>query len=114
MPRKKLERQSYPTDITREDFEKIRKEIESLRMSTRPRIHDMYDIVCAMLYVLSNKTGWRELPSDFPAWRSVHEYFIQWRRESYTHGTFLRYILTKIGKDAELQYALDMKRGKQY
>lgn len=71
-------RKSYPSDISREQFEHIRPLLESAREKTKPRKLDLYDIFCAILYL--NKTGcqWRALPSDFPKWRSVYSYWEIW------------------------------------
>lgn len=41
---------NYPSDITREEFEIIRKELESAKKRARPRKMDLYDIFCGILY----------------------------------------------------------------
>ena len=41
---------NYPSDITREQFEIIRPDLEAAKRKTRPS--DLYDIFCAVLYVL--------------------------------------------------------------
>ena len=43
---------SYPSDITLEQFEKIRLELENLKKVTYPRTYDWYDIFCVILYLL--------------------------------------------------------------
>ena len=43
---------NYPSDITREQFEIIRPDLEAAKRKTRPRKYDLYDIFCAVLYVL--------------------------------------------------------------
>ena len=43
---------NYPSDITREQFEIIRPDLENAKKKTRPRKYDLYDIFCAVLYVL--------------------------------------------------------------
>ena len=45
-------RASYPSDISREQFEHIRPLLESARKSARPRRVDLYEVFCAMLYLL--------------------------------------------------------------
>ena len=42
-------RKTYPNDITREQFEIIRKDLEGARKTTHPRKYDLYDIFCAIL-----------------------------------------------------------------
>jgi hypothetical protein len=43
------ERATYPSDISREQFDAIRPKLESFRHSTKPRILDLYDIFCGIL-----------------------------------------------------------------
>ena len=71
-------RAKYPSDISPEQFEPIRALLESARKSTRPRSVDLYEVFCAVLYLLRTGCQWRALPSDFPKWRTVHAYFAQW------------------------------------
>ena len=69
----------YPSDITREQFETIRPELENFKKSTKPRDVDLYDVFCAILYLLKSSCQWRMLPSDFPKWGTVYSYFQQWK-----------------------------------
>ena len=71
-------RQTYPSDITREQFEPVLPILESARKTTKPRTIDLYDVFCAVLYLLKSGCQWRMIPSDFPKWRTVHSYFQQW------------------------------------
>ena len=41
---------SYPSDITREQFEIIRPILESAKKKTKPRVLDLYDVFCGVLY----------------------------------------------------------------
>lgn len=72
--------------ITREQFEVVRVKLESSRKATRPRIHDLYDVVCAILYKERHAIPWRKLPDVFPKWRTVHEYHLQWGNERVEGG----------------------------
>ena len=69
-------RKRYPSDITREQFKKIGPILLSARKKTRPREQDLYDIFCAVLYLLKSGGQWRMIPSDFPDWRNVYAYFV--------------------------------------
>ena len=71
-------RNKYPSNISREQFEKVRPKLESLRKRTRPRVVDLYEVFCGILYILKSGCSWRMLPVDFPKWRTVHEYFRIW------------------------------------
>lgn len=72
------ERAVYPSDITREQFEVIRPKLEGFRRKTKPRVLDLYDIFCGMLYVLKSACQWRMLPKDYPPHHTVYTYFRQW------------------------------------
>ena len=71
-------RKHYPSDISREQFELIRPLLEGSKKKTAPRKWDLYDIFCAILYLLKNAATWRALPSDFPAPSTVRYYFDYW------------------------------------
>ena len=71
-------RKTYPSDITREQFEKILPLLESVRKKTRPRKLDLYDVFCGALYVLKSGCQWNMLPSEFGSYKTVHKYFMQW------------------------------------
>ena len=71
-------RQNYPSDISREQFQAILPILASARKKTRPRTIDLYDVFCAVLYLLKSGCQWRMIPNDFPKWRTVHAYFQQW------------------------------------
>jgi len=43
---------SYPSNISPEQFDKIKPILESARKKTRPRSIDLYDVFCGVLYVL--------------------------------------------------------------
>jgi len=91
-------RHSYPSDISREQFAKILPLLESARKKTRPRTVDLYNVFCAVLYILKSGCQWRMLPKDFPKWRTVHEYFSQWREKPEENkNSILEDVLKKIG-----------------
>ena len=69
---------SYPSDITREQFDVLKPILESARKTTRPRSVDLFDVFCAVLYVLKSGCQWRMLPKEFPKWRTCHYYFSVW------------------------------------
>lgn len=50
----------YSSDISREQFELIRTDLEGIRKRTKPRKVDLYDIFCALLYTLKNGCVWRD------------------------------------------------------
>ena len=71
-------RTEYPSDISREQFAQIQPILESARKKTKPRTVDLYDVFCAVLYVLRTGCQWRALPHDFPKWTTVYFYYRLW------------------------------------
>jgi hypothetical protein len=71
-------RAHLPSDISREQFEAIKPLLESARRKTSPRRIDLYEVFCAVLYLLRSGCQWRMLPEEFPKWHTVHSYFAIW------------------------------------
>jgi transposase len=92
-----MTRKHYPSDISREQFERIRPLLEGARHKTRPRRVDLYEVFCAILYLLKNAAVWRALPSDFPSISTVRYYFDQWSRPRGTEPSLLAQALKKSG-----------------
>lgn len=69
----------YPSDLTDEEWELVAPFIPEIKEGPQVSKHDRRSIVNAILYV--NKTGvpWRYLPHDYPPWKTVSDYFYQWR-----------------------------------
>ena len=112
-------RKGYPSDIKREQFEVIRPVLESARRKTAPRKVELYEVFCAVLYLLRTGCQWRALPSDFPKWRTVHSYFAIWS-EPREGGSLLEQALKKSGWRGpretgaqRLQHALDRGRAER-
>ena len=89
----------YPSDISREQFELIREELEQAKRRTRPRKYDLYDIFCAVLYVLRGGIQWRMLPCDFPKWQLVYYYFSVWSKADEEGESLLDRLLKKISQN---------------
>lgn len=71
----------YPSNISREEFELIREELENARKKTKPRQVDLYEVFCAILYILKSGCQWDMLPADFPKKSTVYYYFQTWTKE---------------------------------
>ena len=90
-------RKSYPSDISREQFERIRPLLESVRKRTKPRTVDLYEVFNAVLYLLKSGCQWRMLPEGFPNWVTVYAYFAKWSAPSPDGTSALERALKKIG-----------------
>lgn len=89
-------RRVYPSDITREMFAMIQDDLESTKKNTRPREHDLYEVFCAILYILKNGCTWRALPHDFPDYKRVNYYFVCWTKKNGNGMSTLDYVLAKL------------------
>lgn len=69
----------YPSDLTDEQWQLIRPLLPSPSRVGRPREICRRRVINAILYV--NRTGcqWRQMPRDFPNWRTVYDLFWHWR-----------------------------------
>ena len=89
---------SYPSDISREQFALVLPILEPECRRTKPRMVDLYDVFCGVLYVLKSGCQWRMLPKDFPNWRTCYKYFQQWSEKSHPGAdSLLEVLLKKVG-----------------
>lgn len=89
-------RKEYPSDITREQFELIREELEGATKRTHPRKYELYDIFCAVLYLMKEGCTWRALPHDYPNWQNVRYHYDIWAKEDGDGISLLDRILRKL------------------
>ena len=87
---------NYPSDISREEFEIIREELEGAKKKTRPRQTDLYDVFCAVLYLVKEGCTWRAIPHDYPNWRIVRYYYDIWAEEDDDGISLLDRMLRKL------------------
>jgi transposase len=90
-------RRSYPSDISPEQFERIRPLLESVRRRTKPRTVDLHEVFNALLYLLKSGCQWRMLPEGFPNWVTVYAYFAKWSAPDQDGVSALERVLKKIG-----------------
>ena len=79
-------RRTYPSDISREQFEIIRPFLEDATKKTHPR-KDLYDVFCAVLYFIKEGCTWRAIPHDFPRWGNVRYHYDIWSKPHFEDGT---------------------------
>ena len=73
-------RKSYPSDISRDQFSLIYSILSAVKVKTKEREVDLYEIFCAILYRMKNGCKWASLPHDFPKYQIVYYYFRRWSR----------------------------------
>jgi transposase len=91
----------YPSDITREQFELIRVDLEGAKKRTKPREIDLYSVYCAILYMSKSGCQWDMIPSDFPKRGIVRYYYDVWSAKREDGSTLLSEVLKKIGSNTQ-------------
>ena len=111
-----VSRRPYRTDLSDARWallEPILTEWRSVRTArgldiNRP-IHDLREIVNAILYVNRTGIGWDYLPHEFPPRSTVYWYYAEWERDGTTeviHELLRRRVRTAAGRAAEPTAAL--------
>jgi transposase len=96
MKSKATARRRYPSDISREQFESIREDLEGHKKRTKPREHDLYEVFCGLLYLLKSGCQWDMIPSDYPPHSVVYYYYAQWKERKGKKPSLLERCLKKI------------------
>jgi putative transposase len=76
-----MERTSYPSDLTDDQWQLIEPLLPKAKAGGRPRKTDMREVINGILYIISTECSWRELPGEFPPWPTVHDYYQKLHRE---------------------------------
>jgi len=91
-----IPRQQYITDLTDKQWNDIKKLLPPPKRITKRNL-DRQEIINAVLYLVHTGCQWRNLPHDFPNWKSIYNVWYQWRND----GTWQRihdYLVRKIRK----------------
>ena len=88
----------YPSDISLEQFKKIKPILEKSRKKTCPKTVDLYEVFCGILYLLKSGCQWRMLPKEYPKWQTCYYYFKCWTEVNFqTKKSPLEAVLKKNG-----------------
>jgi putative transposase len=71
----------YASDLTDSEWELIKDYFKKRDNRGVEPTHDRRDIVDAILYVVKTGCQWYMLPNDYPNYKTVHEYFMNWSRD---------------------------------
>ena len=74
------------SNLTQEQWELLEPLIPAAQPGGRPRSVDVWEVLNAIFYLLTQGCTWRNLPGDFPAWQTVYSYFRHWRND----GTWVK------------------------
>lgn len=69
----------YPSDVTDRQWQVVRQLFPPRARRGRPPL-SRRRILDAILYVVRTGCQWRQLPHDFPNWKTVYTVFWRWRR----------------------------------
>jgi len=68
----------YPSSLTDQQWLAIAPLIPRAKFGGRPRTTNERQVLDAILYVLRTGCQWRQLPHEYPNWRTVYGYFKAW------------------------------------
>lgn len=71
----------YPSDLTDRQWKLIEGLVPEPKTGGRPAAYPRREIVNAILYRTRTGCSWRQLPSDFPHWRTVYDYYVAWKAD---------------------------------
>jgi putative transposase len=80
----------YDTNLTDSEWESIKPFLANKDKRGKKIKYEVRSIVDAIYYVIATGTQWRNIPKDFPPWRTVYWHFMKWRdnyafKELHTH-----------------------------
>ena len=84
----------YTSDLTEDQFAKIAIYLPMVK-TTKPRKWSRYEIFNAILYVDVTGCQRRNLPKDFPSWKTVHHYFSK-RKKDWVYDRMLAGLHKKV------------------
>ncbi len=73
------ERAQYPTDLTDEQWQILRKHLPGPSHRGAPQTVCRREVINAILYIVRGGCAWRLLPHDLPRWKTVYGIFRAWR-----------------------------------
>ena len=71
----------YASDLTDEEWDLVKDFFKKRDNRGIKPTHDRRDIVDAILYVVKTGCQWYMLPNDYPNYKTVHDYFMNWSRD---------------------------------
>jgi putative transposase len=104
-----MKRQAYSTDLTDVEWTLLEPVVPAPLLGGRPITWSRREIVNAILYVLRTGCQWHLLPHDFPPYKTVYDYYRQWRRQGVwerINTTLREKLRIHLGRDAQPSAAI--------
>jgi transposase len=105
------ERRPYPTDLSDARWALIDPVLSAWRakraaagLGLSAPVHDLREIVNAIMYVNRAGCAWHLLPHDFPPWKTVYDYYAKWEKDGTAqdlHDLLRRQVRERAGRAAE-------------
>ena len=109
-------RRAYPTDLSDARWALIEPVLSAWRaeraaagLGLCPPVHDLREIVNAILYVNRAGCAWQLLPHDFPPCKTVYDYYAKWAADGTTakiHDLLRRRVREQAGRAGEPSAAI--------
>ena len=75
------ERKGYPSDLTDEQWDVVRRLLPKPHQRGAPRTVCRRSLLNAIFYICRTGCQWRQLPHDFPPWGTVAAQYHHWRQD---------------------------------
>lgn len=73
-----MTRQSYPSDVSDEEWAFVAPYLALLPLDAAQRRHDLREVFNALRYLVRSGAPWRMLPNDLPPWEIVYQQTHRW------------------------------------
>ena len=93
----------YPSDLTDEEWARIKPFLPRASKAGRPIEVDLREVLNAIRYMARSGGGWRMLPNDFPPWQTVYWWFRRFVRRfmfQTIHDVALMLDRERVGREA--------------
>ena len=94
----------YATDLSDREWKKLSRLLPPAKHGGRPRKHARRLICDAIFYLVRAGCAWHLLPCNFPPWKTVYDYFRQWRMAGVwlrLHGRLRSLCRRRAGRSAQ-------------
>jgi putative transposase len=76
-----MERRAYPSDLSDREYAYLEPYLPSPHARGRPWRWPLREILDATFYIVRTGAQWRQLPYEYPPWKTVYWWFRRWRLE---------------------------------
>ena len=74
-----MQQQGYFTDLDDDQWGELGPELDIRAPTGRPPKYLIRRVVDALSFMMATGCQWRNIPNDFPPWRTVNYYFTKWK-----------------------------------